>query len=159
VDRRRDRRRRRRRSGGPRGAAPPRGAAGAPRRRDRDRTAFDEALDGLGAAIDVTVGRDAVTLSALCLTRNLAPVVALLADVLAAPRFDDDEHARLTRETPAGARRGPRRRRRAGDPLVRSRGVPGPPVRPHRARHRGVLAALDRGARRAVAREVVASNL
>ena len=67
---------------------------------DRDRSRFDEALDGLGAAIEVTVGRDAVTLSALCLTRNLAPVVALLADVLAAPRFDEDEHARLTRETP-----------------------------------------------------------
>lgn len=66
----------------------------------RDRAGFDDALDSLGAAIDVTIGRDAVTLSALCLTRNLDAVVELLADVLAAPRFADDEHARLTRETP-----------------------------------------------------------
>ncbi|MBK9031990.1 MAG: insulinase family protein [Myxococcales bacterium] len=66
----------------------------------RDRAAFDDALDSLGAAIEVSIGRDAVTLSALCLTRNLEPVVALMADVLAAPRFADDEHARLMRETP-----------------------------------------------------------
>lgn len=66
----------------------------------RDRAAFDDALDSLGAAIEVTVGRDAVTLSALCLTRNLDAVVALLADVLATPRWSDDEHQRLRRETP-----------------------------------------------------------
>lgn len=65
-----------------------------------DRAEFDDALDGLGAAIEVTVGRDAVTLSALCLTRNLDAVVGLLADVLAAPRWSDDEHQRLRRETP-----------------------------------------------------------
>jgi zinc protease len=67
---------------------------------DRDRRAFDEALDSLGAAIDVTIGRDSVTLSALALTRNAAPVAALLADILAAPGFADDEHARLGRESP-----------------------------------------------------------
>lgn len=65
-----------------------------------DRRSFDEALDGLGAAIEVTVGRDSVTLSALALTRNADRVAALLAEVLAAPRFDDDEHARLGRESP-----------------------------------------------------------
>ena len=66
----------------------------------RDRAAFDDALDRLGASIDVGVGRDSVTLSAVTLTRNLDPVVAMLADVLAAPRFDLDEHERLRRETP-----------------------------------------------------------
>ncbi|MEZ4402125.1 MAG: pitrilysin family protein [Kofleriaceae bacterium] len=66
----------------------------------RDRGAFDDALDALGAAVDVTVGRDAVTLSGLCLARNLDPLVELLADVLAAPRWDADEHARLARESP-----------------------------------------------------------
>ncbi len=66
----------------------------------RDRAEFDETLDGLGAAIEVTAGRDAVTVSALCLTRNLDAVVDLLADVLAAPRWGEDEHQRLRRETP-----------------------------------------------------------
>lgn len=66
----------------------------------RDRGALDEELDGLGAALDVSAGRDAVTLSGLCLARNLDRVVDLAADVLAAPRFEPDEHARLLRETP-----------------------------------------------------------
>jgi zinc protease len=66
----------------------------------RDRASFDDALDRLGAAIDVGVGRDSVTLSAVTLTRNLDPVVAMLADVLARPRFDVEEHERLRRETP-----------------------------------------------------------
>lgn len=66
----------------------------------RDRAAFDDALDGLGAAIEVSIGRDAVTVSALCLTRNLDAVVGLLADVLAAPRWSEDEHQRLRRESP-----------------------------------------------------------
>jgi len=65
-----------------------------------DRAALDETLDGLGAALDVAVGRDTITLSGLCLTRNLDAVVALAAEVLAAPRFADDEHQRLSRETP-----------------------------------------------------------
>ncbi len=67
---------------------------------DRDRAAFDDALDRLGAAIDVGVGRDTVTLSALTLTRNLDPVVAMLSDILAVPRFTVEEHERLRRETP-----------------------------------------------------------
>jgi zinc protease len=71
-----------------------RGAAG------HDREALDEALDGLGAVLDVSVGRDTVTLSGLALTRNIDRVVDLAADVIAAPRFADDEHAKLLRETP-----------------------------------------------------------
>jgi zinc protease len=66
----------------------------------RDRAALDEALDALGAALDVSVGRDTITLSGLCLDRNLDQVIDLAADVLAAPRCDDVEHARLQRETP-----------------------------------------------------------
>jgi zinc protease len=54
----------------------------------------------MGAAIDVGVGRDASTLGAVTLTRNLDDVVALCADVLAAPGFADVEHERLRRETP-----------------------------------------------------------
>lgn len=66
----------------------------------RDRAALDEALDGLGAALDVAVGRDTITLSGLALTRNLDAVVDLAADILAAPRFEPAEHERLLRETP-----------------------------------------------------------
>ncbi len=127
---------------------------------DRDRTAFDEALDGLGAAIEVTVGRDAVTLSALCLTRNLAPVVALLADVLAAPRFDEDEHARLTRETPQVLDEV-----RDDDGALATRWFdrevcPGHPYGRTALGTEASLAALDRGSAAALWRaEVVASNL
>lgn len=67
---------------------------------DRDREALDEALDGLGAVLDVSVGRDTVTLSGVSLTRNLDQVIGLAADVLAAPRFDLHEHDKLLRETP-----------------------------------------------------------
>lgn len=126
----------------------------------RDRAAFDEALDGLGAAIEVTVGRDAVTLSALCLTRNLEPVVALLADVLAAPRFDDDEHARLSRETPQVLDEV-----RDDDAALATRWFdrevcPGHPYGRTALGTEASLAALDRGAAAALwRREVVAANL
>jgi zinc protease len=66
----------------------------------RDRAELDETLDSLGAALDVGVSRDAIQLSALALTRHLDAVVDLAAEILAAPRFDEDEHARLLRETP-----------------------------------------------------------
>lgn len=65
-----------------------------------DRAALDDKLDGLGAALEISVSRDAVSLSGLALSRHLDAVMALAADVLAAPRFDADEHARLLRETP-----------------------------------------------------------
>jgi len=66
----------------------------------RDRAKLDDALDSLGAALDVSVSRDSVSLSGLALSRHLDAVIALAADVLAEPRFSDDEHARLLRETP-----------------------------------------------------------
>lgn len=66
----------------------------------RDRAALDEALDSLGAAIDIAVSRDAVTLSGLSLSRHLDAVVDLCADILAEPRLSEEEHARLLRETP-----------------------------------------------------------
>jgi zinc protease len=65
-----------------------------------DRAAVDDTLDGLGASLDVGISRDAVTLSGLALSRHLDAVVELAADILADPRFDPDEHARLLRETP-----------------------------------------------------------
>src|SRR3982750_4180463 len=66
----------------------------------RDRAEVDETLDTLGAALDVGVSRDAVSVAGLALARHLDAVVELAADLLAEPRFDADEHARLVRETP-----------------------------------------------------------
>ncbi len=66
----------------------------------RKRAELDETLDSLGAAIEVGVSRDAVSLSGLALSRHLDAVIDLAAEILAAPRFDEDEHARLLRETP-----------------------------------------------------------
>lgn len=66
----------------------------------RDRAELDETLDGLGAALEVGVSRDAVSLSGLALSRHLDAVIDLAADILAEPRFSEDEHARLLRETP-----------------------------------------------------------
>jgi zinc protease len=66
----------------------------------RDRAALDETLDSLGAALDIAVSRDSVTLSGLALSRHLDAVIGLCADVLADPLWAEDEHARLLRETP-----------------------------------------------------------
>jgi zinc protease len=66
----------------------------------RNRAQLDETFDTLGAAVDVSLSRDAVTLSGLALSRHLPAVIELATDILAAPRFDEDEHARLLRETP-----------------------------------------------------------
>jgi zinc protease len=66
----------------------------------RDRAALDETLDALGASLDVSISRDAVTLSGLVLSRHLDRVIELCADILAEPRGADDEHGRLLRETP-----------------------------------------------------------
>jgi zinc protease len=66
----------------------------------RDRAELDETLDGLGAAVEVGVSRDAMSVSGLSLSRHLDQVIDVAADILAEPRFAEDEHARLLRETP-----------------------------------------------------------
>jgi zinc protease len=66
----------------------------------RDRAQLDETLDTLGAMIDVSVSRDAVSVSGLALSRHLDAVIDLAADMLADPQMSEDEHARLLRETP-----------------------------------------------------------
>src|SRR5262245_33118480 len=66
----------------------------------RDRAALDETLDSLGAALDLSISRDSVTLSGLSLSKHLDAVIDLAADILASPRMSEDEHARLLRETP-----------------------------------------------------------
>lgn len=126
----------------------------------RDRAEFDDALDGLGAAIEVSIGRDAVTVSALCLTRNLDAVVGLLADVLAAPRWSEDEHQRLRRESPQVLDEV-----RDDDGALATRWFdrevcPGHPYARTALGTEASLAAIDRDAARATwEREVVATNL
>lgn len=66
----------------------------------RDRAELDDTLDGLGAAIEIGVSRDSVSISGLALARHLDAVIDVTADILAEPRFAEDEHARLLRETP-----------------------------------------------------------
>ena len=65
-----------------------------------DRTALDESLDSLGASLEVSVTRDAVSLSGLALSRHLDEVMELCAQILAEPQLSEEEHARLLRETP-----------------------------------------------------------
>ncbi len=66
---------------------------------ERSRTAIDEALDSLGANIDVLTARDSITLCGTCLDRNLDSVIDILADILARPILAPAEHADLSAET------------------------------------------------------------
>jgi zinc protease len=66
----------------------------------RARAVLDDTLDSLCAALEVGVSRDSLSISGLALARHSDAVIDLAADILAAPRFDEDEHARLLRETP-----------------------------------------------------------
>jgi zinc protease len=72
-----------------------RGAAG------RSRQALDEALDALGAELEVRVDPDAVTLVGRVLSRNLTPFLRLAADIVLRPDFTADELARTRREVQA----------------------------------------------------------
>jgi zinc protease len=65
----------------------------------RNRAELDEALDQLGASLDMHVGRDSISLSGLCLSRNLDRVIGIATDILGAPSFSNDEHEKLIRET------------------------------------------------------------
>jgi zinc protease len=64
-----------------------------------DRHGLDDALDALGASLDVTPWRDAVSFSGLALSRNLDRLVELTAAVLARPTMAPEEHDKLLRET------------------------------------------------------------
>ena len=66
----------------------------------RQRAELDETLDSLGAALEISLSRDSLSLSGVSLTRHLDAVIELAAQILAEPRFDEDEHQRLLRETP-----------------------------------------------------------
>ena len=69
-----------------------RGAGGRPR------AAIDDALDALGASLDVDVEPDSVRLAGQVLLRNLDPFLDILADVLLSPDFSEVELARTRDE-------------------------------------------------------------
>lgn len=61
----------------------------------------DDLVDRLGAAVSVEVAPTSSTLHAQVVSRNLAPFVALLAELLSTPAFDEQELERLRRESEA----------------------------------------------------------
>lgn len=67
----------------------------------RTREQFDEALDAMGAELDVSVGRESVVLEGEVLSRNLDRFVALLGEALREPAMDPDELGLLVRLTQA----------------------------------------------------------
>ena len=65
----------------------------------RRKAELDEAVDGLGGSLDVGVTADAASLTVRCLADALEPMLELVADVVARPRLEEEEHERLRRET------------------------------------------------------------
>src|SRR6266540_4780119 len=64
----------------------------------RSREATDAAIDALGATLEVTTEPDSTRFEAEVLTRNLDPLLALLADVVVRPSFLPAEFARTRNE-------------------------------------------------------------
>jgi zinc protease len=64
----------------------------------RTRAAIDDALDGLGASLDVDVEPDSIRLAGQVLVRNLDPFLDIVADILQSPDFSEVELARTRDE-------------------------------------------------------------
>jgi zinc protease len=60
---------------------------------------LEEAIDGLGASIFMTTGRQAVSLTATGLKSRADQIVGLVQEILLEPRWDETEFARLQDET------------------------------------------------------------
>ena len=59
---------------------------------------LEEAIDLLGARINISAGREAIRLSGSTLARTFEPTMALAEELLLEPRWDETEFARLERE-------------------------------------------------------------
>lgn len=70
----------------------------------RDARAFARARQALAASFSFDAGPDTLTVSAQMLTENRAEAAALLAEALAAPRFDEDAIERVRAQLIAGLR-------------------------------------------------------
>ncbi|MCK6445400.1 MAG: insulinase family protein [Planctomycetes bacterium] len=60
--------------------------------------AFAEELDGLGASLSVRASDDEITFSLSCLDKHLPKALGLLGEVILAPRFAQEDFARLQKE-------------------------------------------------------------
>jgi zinc protease len=65
------------------------------------REALAEELDYVGTSFGINVGRETTQIFVDCSTRNLPQLVELVAEVLAAPTFPEDEFQKLKRQTVA----------------------------------------------------------
>ena len=59
---------------------------------------LEEAIDLLGARINISAGRESIRLSGSTLARTFEPTMALVEELLLEPRWDDTEFARIERE-------------------------------------------------------------
>ena len=59
---------------------------------------LEEAIDLLGARINVVAGRESIRLSGSTLARTFEPTMALVEELVLAPRWDETEFERLQRE-------------------------------------------------------------
>ena len=59
---------------------------------------LEEAIDLLGARINVSAGRETIRVSGSTLSRTFEPTMALVEELLLEPRWDETEFARLERE-------------------------------------------------------------
>ena len=62
---------------------------------DYDTAAFEEALGELGSELSVSTGDQFTTISGKTLARNLPKTIALLSDMIKAPKFDETEFETL----------------------------------------------------------------
>lgn len=82
--------------------------------------ALNEELDALGAALSVSVGRDAVDVSATCLRDDLPRIVELLAEVALRPTFPEDELERVRAQALTALRQALNSTRAQADYTLRS---------------------------------------
>ncbi|MCC7008621.1 MAG: insulinase family protein [Acidobacteria bacterium] len=62
---------------------------------DRDAIQIADALARMGAELEVDTGPDATSITVRALTRSLEPALALVADLVLRPRFDDADFRRV----------------------------------------------------------------
>ena len=65
---------------------------------ERTSAELEEAVDLLGARINVSAGRETIRVTGSALARTFAPTMALVEELLLEPRWDETECARLARE-------------------------------------------------------------
>lgn len=71
---------------------------------ERSFEAYNEAIDSLGAMIDIDTSRDDVEVSLLCLREDLDSVLTLAAEFIRAPAFPQEEVERVRQQSLTGLR-------------------------------------------------------